>query len=374
MVASRQANNMKRKNGNKAGNVRKNFKQGQQQQQQEQSQLQQLGGGFKQQLQRNGRIAPANMGAMFNQNQIMDNPNQMMDNPGYMDFNEPPIRQTFPGHLKKQNLAANNKNGLQNGSGLQGVVKAKNRGRRVGFKQQPQHPNDNLRNNNQRINNVVGSGNIMGINSNNGRFGGAQQRNNQQNKGSSGPFRNGPMRMPPMQMPPMMPMGPMRPDFGPPQFFPQRFGSGPMMPPPQMGMPPMGRPMPRRPLPPGPMPPFRGNAGPRGAPMRRKIGGGIPIGSRRQNQKIGKNRRKVTGKGGKKPNPNPNVDKYPLDKPWVNDEIRAAHDKKVELSNQLKGKKDDQLFAEFKQQRDTFVNLYEAARLEYIGKHKEEVT
>lgn len=58
-------------------------------------------------------------------------------------------------------------------------------------------------------------------------------------------------------------------------------------------------------------------------------------------------------------------DRYQINKPWVTDEIRAAHEKKVELANQLKGNKNDELFAEFKVKRDEFVKLYDAARQEF---------
>lgn len=321
--------NMKRKNGNKPGNVRR-FKQGFQ-------------GGFKQQMQqpqqRNGRNGVANVGAMFN-------PNQMMDNPGYMDFNEPTIRP--PPIQKPQNKPMNLPMGNKvNNIGVNGGLK--NRGRR-------QNNPRNVPNNvvNPRFgpgrNNMPPPGNYNGI-------------------GPVAPFRGGPLPARMLPMPP--PMGIRPGDFDyPPQFFPQRFGPGPI-PPPPIGMmgPPIGRPLgPRRPpIPPavgGPIiPPFRGNgAGP-------KLGKNNRLNKRRR-IKVGQKQIKVDRKAPKKVS---NVDKYPLDKPWVNDEVKAAHDKKVELANGLKGKKDDQLFAEFKTQRDKFINLYDAAQLEYIGKHKEQV-
>lgn len=58
-------------------------------------------------------------------------------------------------------------------------------------------------------------------------------------------------------------------------------------------------------------------------------------------------------------------DRYQMNKPWVTDDIRTAHEKKVELANQLKGNKNDELFAEFKVKRDEFVKLYDAARQEF---------
>lgn len=339
MVAARQGN-IKRKNGNKPGNIRR-FKPGQQP-------------NFKpQQPQRiNNRNGPRNAVAMFNQNQLMNNTNQMMDNPGYMDFNEPTIRQApmqKPNNLKNMPQKINANGGINGGPNRNG----NNKNRR------------NIPNNQQR--------NGQGNGANAGRFG--PSRNNPAPNGNfnGSPFRGGPPRMHPMPGP----MG-MHPNDFPPQFFPQRFGPGPMMPPMIMG-PPMGRPMgPRRPLPPlaGVPPNFRGNAGPRPGGLRRgkpipPIGPNAPNNVRRQNPKLAKNRKKIDKKNGKKTNQI--VDKYPLKKPWVTDEITEAHDKKVELADGLKGKKDDQLFAEFKAQRDKFVNLYEAARLEYIGKHKEEV-
>lgn len=68
------------------------------------------------------------------------------------------------------------------------------------------------------------------------------------------------------------------------------------------------------------------------------------------------------------------INQYPLDKPWVTEEIREEHKKKEDIENRLKGNKDDKLFAEFKVQRDKFVKMYETARLEFIGKHPEQVT
>lgn len=65
-------------------------------------------------------------------------------------------------------------------------------------------------------------------------------------------------------------------------------------------------------------------------------------------------------------------EEYSLDKPWVTEEIKAEHDKKCELAERLKGNKDDALFAQFKEQRDKFVKMYDAARLEFIGKHPEQ--
>lgn len=375
MVAARQGNNMKRKNMNNKGgngNMRKNFKQGQQQN----------NGGFKQGMVRNnrgGNMGHMNQNAMFQQ--MADNINQMIDNPGYMDFNEPSGRNFMP--INKNLPIANNGMNNQNG-GAGGNKNKQNRGggggggRRMNFKQNTNmnNPRNNINNNGPR-NGGMGNGNM---NIGNGRFnpvrnnqigGNFGMNGNMKNNGNL-PFRNGMGRMNPMNN---MGNG-MRPNdfdnFGGPQFYPQRFNPGPMMPPPpQMMRPPMGRPGPmgRRPLPPGPMPPFRvnnNNNNNRG-PIRRKVAGGNRRGGAGANQKGGvKNRRKIGKKN------NQNIEKYPLNKPWVTDEIKAAHDKKVELSNQLKGKKDDELFAEFKKQRDAFVSMYETAKQEF-NKQKQQV-
>lgn len=390
MVAARQNNNMKRKNGKPGpNNMRKNFKPGGGQLQQQQ---QQHNGGFKQQIRsNNGNVRGNNMNRMMNVNfNPMFTPNQMND-PGYMDFNEPSVRQ-FPPKNNSYQKNANNVNPMngmngQNGGGGGGGGGGGAPG--VGNKSNNNNKNRGRMNFNKQRNNMgmmPNNGNNMG-NSANGRMGnGRNFPMNGIGGTNNGPFRNGPPRIPFNDGPMGGGIGGgagMRPNdnFGGPQFFPpQRFG--PMMPP-QMGMrPPIGmmagrrRPMP--PMVPAQMlPPFRG--GNNGRPMRRKIGNGAPPAPNANNprrppnpnQKGVKNRRKNDRKGTKKMNLN--VDKYPLTKPWVTDEIKAAHDKKVELSNQLKGKKDDQLFAEFKIQRDAFVKLYEAARDAYNAANKKQV-
>lgn len=113
--------------------------------------------------------------------------------------------------------------------------------------------------------------------------------------------------------------------------------------------------------------PVRGN-GPRGLPMRRKVANGkVAAVKGRQNvaknqkgQKAGPKNGRKGGKGRRSQG-----DRYQLSKPWVTDEIKAAHEKKVELAEKLKGNKNDELFAEFKVKRDEFVKLYDAARTEY---------
>lgn len=371
MVAARQGN-MKRKNMNKGGNMRKNFKQGQQQQQQN-------NGGFKQQFPRNNR--GNGMNNMTNAqlfSQMMNSVSQMMDNPGYMDFNEPNIRTSYP----SKNVPNNNGMNNQNGGGMIMNKNKINRGGRGGRFNKQGNGNGNPRgningNNNQRNGNGMGNNgnNVNNGNGNGGRFGSGRNQqqsgnfgmNGNMKNGNNGPYRNGGGP----RMGPLNGMGNgVRPNdfdnFGGPQFYPQRFNPGPMMPPPpQMMRPPMrGAPiMSRRPLPPGPMPPFRSNNGPRNAPMKRKNKKLLQNNQRRANRL--QNRRRV-GKN------NPNGEKYPLTKPWVTDEMKAAHAKKVELSNQLKGKKDDELFAEFKKQHDAFVAMYEAARVEF-NKQKKQV-
>lgn len=154
----------------------------------------------------------------------------------------------------------------------------------------------------------------------------------------------GPMSMMPRPMPPMPPMrGPMLNPMGR------------MMPPPMRGRP-DGPPMRRNPN--GKLPPGRMGKGPKGAvPRVAPTNGKIA-------KTIGK---KIKPKVAAKPK-----EDYPLDKPWVTEEIKAEHQKKVDLAERLKGNKDDVLFAQFKEQRDKFVKMYDAARLEFIGKHPEQ--
>lgn len=60
------------------------------------------------------------------------------------------------------------------------------------------------------------------------------------------------------------------------------------------------------------------------------------------------------------------MNQYPIDKPWVTESIRNEYNKKMDLEERLKGNKDDNLFAQFKVQRDKFVSIYELARDEYL--------
>lgn len=110
-------------------------------------------------------------------------------------------------------------------------------------------------------------------------------------------------------------------------------------------------------LPPGPggRP---GKVGPKGAALRNGKGPGKPT----PGKKGAKSKESVKGPR----------EEYPLDQPWVTDEIRSEHDKKCQLADRLKGVRDDALFAQFKEQRDKFVKMYDAAKLEFIGKHPEQ--
>lgn len=112
--------------------------------------------------------------------------------------------------------------------------------------------------------------------------------------------------------------------------------------------------------------PARGN-GPRGLAMRRKVANGKVGNLKGRNTKTQKPDQKAGPKNGRKGGKGRRSqgDRYQLTKPWVTDEIKSAHEKKVELANQLKGNKNDELFAEFKTKRDEFVKLYDAARIEY---------
>ncbi|XP_055606115.1 DNA-binding protein K10-like [Uranotaenia lowii] len=211
---------------------------------------------------------------------------------------------------------------------------------------------------------------------------------------------------PPM-FPPMMggrrngPFPPVPPHFRPPMGM-RGMRNGPMMPPPgRFGGPPMGPgPMGMMPRPMPPMPPMRGGPmmGPMGRmmppPLRNRSNGG-PGGMRRNpngKPQINKQlkgappRTQPNGGIGKPPinripggnnklrskRPAKPREEFPLDKPWVTEEIKAEHDKKVEIADRLKGNKDDVLFAQYKEQLDKFVKMYEAARLEFIGKHPEQ--
>lgn len=281
---------------------------------------------------------------------MMFNASQIPDNPGYMDFNNPSLGGTVGGQQPQQQSGQKKKNQKN---------KQKNKPQQQ-VHQFQQNGNWN-KNKNQQV-------------MNNNRFGNLPQRGfNQQgrpmaNRGrrmmppvAAGGMRGGPM--PPMphiqpnafqapMIPPIPPMGrcPMPPMGGNPPFM--RRGRGPMppIPPP---VPPMMGPIPR--VRRGPL----GGLPPPMPPVPFAPGGKI----KKPNPKVVK--KVVKGKSSIKTLKNM-VNQYPVDKPWVTDEIRAEHDKKVDIENRLKGNKDDELFAQFKTQRDKFVSMYEKAREEYL--------
>ncbi|ALC49534.1 fs-1-K10 [Drosophila busckii] len=154
-------------------------------------------------------------------------------------------------------------------------------------------------------------------------------------------------QMPPMRCP-MPPMG-----GPPPPPFMRRNGRGPPLPPPLMGPHMMGPRMPPRVMPPG-VGPFNMNH------MNDNLNGGK---IKKPNPKLIK--QVLKGKSTIKTLKNL-VNQYPIDKPWVTGEIRAENDKKLDIENRLKGNKDDELFAQFKVQRDRFVSMYEKARESFL--------
>lgn len=109
--------------------------------------------------------------------------------------------------------------------------------------------------------------------------------------------------------------------------------------------------------------PVRGGPGNKGANVKggANLKRGANVKGQKPGQKVVKGARKVKGRRNQ-------GDRYQINKPWVTDEIKAAHETKVELANKLKGNKNDELFAEFKTKRDEFVKLYDAARQEYNKK------
>uniref|UniRef100_A0A182NLE6 Uncharacterized protein n=1 Tax=Anopheles dirus TaxID=7168 RepID=A0A182NLE6_9DIPT len=315
-----------------------------------------------------------NMNAMFNANQLGDDP-------GFVDFNDDSITSTSNG----------------SGNNLGGPLNAAN-GSDLGNKSAP------FANGNRRMNAP------MKRPMKNGAPGGMRHR---MNGGSNGMSNWGP----PMAPPNMFPgppaaagrRGPMNPPPIPPPVPPAHFRNGPGMrmrgpqngrfgagPPGPMSLLSMNRPIPPpippmggRPMAPPPgmgrmmPPPLR--QGPDGGPMRRNMNGNMH--ARTMGGKMHpfpRNGMAPNGGGGgamgpmgkrmrPKPMQQPNREEYPLDKAWVTEEIKGEHEKKADLANRLKGHRDDALFAQFKEQRDKFVKMYEAARLEYIGKHPEQV-
>lgn len=283
----------------------------------------------------------------------MFNPSQMPDNPGYMDFNEPtPPRQPSPTkNVPKIAPAKNRMPRRANQSNMKHCMTHRSQNNTNGWMPPRMPPN-------QMTNPPPMPPPHMGRN-----------------------FRNTPMPRlgrplpPPMGMrPPMAPPPP-----PPPNMNPGRFGPRPLIPPPIAGCPivppPMGP----------PRPPMRVGGPPPQRPILPRGNGPVTSGPLRRQKNITntrkplKNRKRPIGTNikGKKSTTTKKtlseiVNQFPLDKPWVTDEIRAEQKKKDDIENRLKGNKDDKLFAEFKVQRDKFVKMYEAARLEYIGKHPEQ--
>ncbi|XP_050069763.1 DNA-binding protein K10 [Anopheles maculipalpis] len=314
-----------------------------------------------------------NMSAMFNANQLGDDP-------GFVDFNDDSIASTTNG------------TGNSNTGGPNAASSNVSDG---GNKTAP------FANGNRRMNPPM----KRPMKNGGAPPGGMRNRMNGGGMANWGP------PMPPPNMFPGPPApagrrGPMNPPPIPPPVPPAHFRSGPGM---RMRGPQNGRygtgmtgPMSllsmNRPLPP-PIPPMNGRLMPPPpgmgrmmppplrhgleGPMRRNMNGGNLHG-RGMGGKMGGPfaRNGMAGSGGTvglngkrtraKPAQLQNREEYPLDKPWVTADIKAEHDKKADLANRLKGHRDDALFAQFKEQRDKFVKMYEAARLEYIGKHPEQ--
>lgn len=320
----------------------------------------------KRNFQQNGRVnqqqrqmpykkPPLKPPMMHNFNNPMFNVSQIPDNPGYLDFNlptPPTTANNAPG-----NGPAVNKNAA-NGNGMAGAPQKKKNNKNRQKNKPPQAQQGNQQNGGGWINKnqgVVNSPRFNGVARNFPPMGNPRRSNRlmgpmggpRGGMGIMGPQIPPPMGFQPPMIPPMPPMGRGGPPMGgpiPPPFM--RRGNGPMPPP----MPPMLPPRMARGMPPIPF-------------------NGPPMGGPGKINKKGKlNNKKVTkGKNTIKTLKNL-INQYPLDKPWVNDEIRGEHDKKVDIENRLKGNKDDELFAQFKVQRDKFVALYEVAREEYLKK------
>uniref|UniRef100_A0A182YGQ6 Uncharacterized protein n=1 Tax=Anopheles stephensi TaxID=30069 RepID=A0A182YGQ6_ANOST len=319
-----------------------------------------------------------NMSAMFNANQLGDDP-------GFVDFNDDSV--------------ASNTNGTGNSIG--GPNASGSNVSDGGNKSGAPFANGNRRMNPPMKRPMKNGGGAPG--------GGMRNR---MNGGANGMPNWGGHPMPPPNMFPGPPApvggrrGPMNPPPIPPPVPPALFRNGPGMrmrghqngrygagPPGPMSLLSMNRPLPP-PIPPMngrqmPPPPGMGRMMPPplrhglDGPMRRNMNGSMH--ARGMGGKMGGPfaRNGMVPNGGAiglngkraraKPAQPPNREEYPLDKPWVTAEIRAEHDKKADLANRLKGHRDDALFAQFKEQRDKFVKMYEAARLEYIGKHPEQL-
>lgn len=291
------------------------------------------------------------IGAMFN---ILNNTNSQIPSNGYLDFTEPSNNMSNANNGQKQ--FKNNSNNA-NGSTTNGT---NNKNRNI----QRRNNNGQRSSNGGMRNNRWGTNNRGGMGNNNNRNNNNMNSNMRQGGMMMGGQFNGPPRMHPMgpNGPPMpqlqMPIHNMSGRFPPRPLMPPPMGQGPLRPPSfRMG------PFSNR----GMMP--RNNAG---GPIRRnnKVSGGMVNKNNRRNggnaQPSQKNRKKNQIKNGKRAN----INKYAMDKPWVNDEIKKAHQVKTDLEDQLKGKKNDEIFAKFKEQRDIFVSLYDAAKEAFLTTQK----
>ncbi|XP_017045977.1 DNA-binding protein K10 isoform X2 [Drosophila ficusphila] len=307
-----------------------------------------------------------NNGNGNNGNQMMFSSSQMPSDPLYIDFNNPSPgnKQNQGDGLKKKPLKGI-KQQYPNSNQLQGKMNNQNNNKQMNQQQPPfnnqmngggwqSYPNNNP-NLNRGFNgfqrgpppNRPPGRHMMGPPM--GPMGpGPGPRGPGPIGGPGGPYPQMPFQppMPGMRGPPMPPMG--GPPPPPPPHFMRRNGPGPG---PMMGGPPpmhmMGPRMPPRGMPPGPFGPMNMNGGRIMKPNPKLI------------------KQAVKGKSSIKTLKNL-INQYPIDKPWVTDEIRAEHAKKTDIENRLKGHKDDELFAQYKGQRDKFVGLYEAAREEYL--------
>ncbi|KAG4072211.1 hypothetical protein HA402_007621 [Bradysia odoriphaga] len=310
----------------------------------------------------NRQMNMGGIGAMFN---IINNTNQIPSN-GYLDFTEPTSNNNM-----SNNTNANSQKQFKNSANGRATNGNVNKNRNM-----QRRNNNGQRSSNGGMNNNMNGNNRWG-NNNRGGMGNNNRNNNNRQAGNmmlGGQF-NGPPRMHPM----VGPNGPMLPPILPPLPMPVHNMNGRFPRPPPMGIG-MGQ---------GPIrpPSFRMGPGPfsnrgmmprnnSGGPIRRnnKVSGGMVNKNNRRNggnaQPSQKNRKKNQIKNAKRTNPN--VNKYALDKPWVNDEIKQAHQVKTDLENQLKGKKNDEIFAKFKEQRDKFVSLYDAAKEAYVTTQKKD--
>lgn len=324
---------------------------------------------FKPGNQQPRRMNMGGIGAMFNTNQIPSN--------GYLDFTEPTSNNTANNTItnNQKQFKNNNSNNIgPNGSANNGnnnknrnIQRRSNNGQRA----QGGMSNNNMNGGNRQWgNNNRGRTQSMANNNRNNMNNSMRQGNMMHNGQFNGPRMHAMGPMPPM--PPMGMLPPLQMMNGNGRFPPRPFE----MPPPIGGpMGPIRRP-PNFRMGPGPFPnrammPRNNGAGPI---RRNKVAGGMVNKNNRRNggssaQTNQKNRKKNQIKNGKRTNQN--VNKYALDKPWVNDEIKEAHQLKTDLENQLKGKKNDEIFAKFKEQRDKFVSLYDAAKQAFVTTQKE---